>query len=106
MARAKAADPETGYATDFVSAIVAPHLEAIAESGGQQHVAPTLHEQRVPEHLASLGQGVTQRGLAHVQGFASPGDVLVVLEGLDDRRQIQVDFMERNHRISRCLLFN
>ncbi|RZO79496.1 MAG: DUF1446 domain-containing protein [Halieaceae bacterium] len=33
MARAKAADPEKGYATDFVSAIVAPHLAAIAESG-------------------------------------------------------------------------
>ena len=52
MARPKAADPETGYATDFVSAIVAPHLEAIAESGGQHYVGPTLHEQRVPEHLA------------------------------------------------------
>ena len=33
MARAKAADPEKGYATDFVSAIVAPHLQAIAKSG-------------------------------------------------------------------------
>ena len=33
MARAKAADPEKGYATDFVTAIVAPHLKAIAESG-------------------------------------------------------------------------
>ncbi len=33
MARAKAADPEKGYATDFVSAIVSPHLAAIAESG-------------------------------------------------------------------------
>jgi hypothetical protein len=33
MARAKAADPEKGYATDFVSAIVAPHVQAIAESG-------------------------------------------------------------------------
>ena len=33
MARAKAADPEKGYATDFVSAIVAPHLLAIADSG-------------------------------------------------------------------------
>ena len=33
MARAKAADPERGYAIDFVSAIVAPHLAAIAESG-------------------------------------------------------------------------
>jgi ethanolamine utilization protein EutA (predicted chaperonin) len=52
MARAKAAVPEEGYATDFVSAIAAPHLEAIAESGGQHHVARTLHEQRVPEHLA------------------------------------------------------
>jgi len=33
MARAKAADPERGYATDFVSAIVAPQLQAIADSG-------------------------------------------------------------------------
>ena len=33
MARAKAADPEKGYATDFVTAIVATHLQAIAESG-------------------------------------------------------------------------
>jgi len=33
MARAKAADPEKGYATDFVSAIVGPHLQAIADSG-------------------------------------------------------------------------
>ena len=33
MARAKAADPEKGYATDFVSAIVAPHLRVIAQSG-------------------------------------------------------------------------
>ena len=33
MARAKAADPEKGYATDFVNAIVAPHLQAIADSG-------------------------------------------------------------------------
>ncbi len=33
MARAKATDPEKGYATDFVTNVVAPHLEAIAESG-------------------------------------------------------------------------
>ena len=33
MARAKASDPEKGYATDFVTAIVAPHLEQIATSG-------------------------------------------------------------------------
>ena len=33
MARAKASDPEKGYATDFVTAIVAPHLEQIAASG-------------------------------------------------------------------------
>ena len=33
MARAKAVDPEKGYAIDFVSAIVAPHLQAIADSG-------------------------------------------------------------------------
>ena len=33
MARAKAADPEKGYATDFVSGIVAPHLQAIGDSG-------------------------------------------------------------------------
>ena len=33
MARAKAAEPEKGYATDFVTAIVAPHLQAIADSG-------------------------------------------------------------------------
>ena len=33
MARAKAADPEKGYATDFVTAIVATHLQGIAESG-------------------------------------------------------------------------
>ena len=33
MARAKAADPEKGYAIDFISAIVAPHLAAIAKSG-------------------------------------------------------------------------
>ena len=33
MARAKVAEPEKGYATDFVTAIVAPHLQAIADSG-------------------------------------------------------------------------
>lgn len=33
LARAKATDAEKGYATDFVTAIVAPHLERIAESG-------------------------------------------------------------------------
>ena len=33
MARAKAADLEKGYATDFVSTIFAPHLQAIADSG-------------------------------------------------------------------------
>lgn len=33
MARAKAADPEKGYATDFVTGIVAPHLQTIADSG-------------------------------------------------------------------------
>ncbi len=33
MARAKAADPEKGYATDFVTSIVGPNLEAIAQSG-------------------------------------------------------------------------
>lgn len=33
MARAKANDSEKGYATDFVTAIIAPHLDAIAESG-------------------------------------------------------------------------
>jgi len=33
MARAKASDPGKGYATDFVSGVVAPHLESIAQSG-------------------------------------------------------------------------
>jgi len=33
MARAKASDSQKGYATDFVSAVVTPHLEAIAQSG-------------------------------------------------------------------------
>ena len=33
MARARAADPDKGYALDFVSAIVAPNLQAIADSG-------------------------------------------------------------------------
>ena len=33
MARAKASDPEKGYATDFVSGVVAPHLDSIAQSG-------------------------------------------------------------------------
>jgi hypothetical protein len=33
LARAKAGDPEKGYATDFVTGVVAPHLTAIAQSG-------------------------------------------------------------------------
>ena len=33
MARAKAGDPEKGYATDFVSGVMAPHLDSIAQSG-------------------------------------------------------------------------
>ncbi len=33
LARAKAADPGQGYAVDFVSTVVRPHLEAIASSG-------------------------------------------------------------------------
>ena len=33
LARAKAGDPEKGYATDFVTGVVAPHLAAIAQSG-------------------------------------------------------------------------
>ena len=33
MARAKASDPEKGYATDFVGGVVAPHLDSIAQSG-------------------------------------------------------------------------
>jgi hypothetical protein len=33
MARARAADPARGYATDFVSAAMAPNLEAIAGQG-------------------------------------------------------------------------
>ena len=33
MARAKASDPGKGYATDFVSGVVAPHLDSIAQSG-------------------------------------------------------------------------
>ena len=33
MARAKAGDPEKGYATDFVSGVMAPHLDSIAKSG-------------------------------------------------------------------------
>ena len=33
LARAKAGDPEKGYATDFVTGVVAPHLSAIAQSG-------------------------------------------------------------------------
>ena len=33
LARAKAVDPEKGYATDFVTGVVAPHLAAIAQSG-------------------------------------------------------------------------
>ena len=32
LARAKAVDPEKGYATDFVTGVVAPHLAAIAQS--------------------------------------------------------------------------
>ena len=33
MARAKASDPGKGYATDFVSGVVAPNLDSIAQSG-------------------------------------------------------------------------
>ena len=33
LARARDADPNMGYATDFVTAVVKPHLSAIAESG-------------------------------------------------------------------------
>ncbi len=33
LARAKAADPAQGYALDFVSGVVRPHLQAIAKSG-------------------------------------------------------------------------
>jgi len=33
MARAKASDPGKGYATDFVSGVMAPHLDSIAQSG-------------------------------------------------------------------------
>lgn len=33
LARAKAADPELGYATDFVSAVIKPHAQAIKASG-------------------------------------------------------------------------
>ncbi len=33
MARARAADPEKGYATDFVTDVVGPNLESIAKSG-------------------------------------------------------------------------
>ena len=33
LARAKAGDPEKGYATDFVTGVVAPHLPAIAQTG-------------------------------------------------------------------------
>ncbi|MDJ0657556.1 MAG: DUF1446 domain-containing protein [Xanthomonadales bacterium] len=33
MARARAADPERGYALDFVSAVLKPNLKAIADSG-------------------------------------------------------------------------
>ena len=33
LARAKAGDPEKGYATDFVTGVVAPHLAEIAQSG-------------------------------------------------------------------------
>ena len=33
MGRAKAGDPEKGYATDFVSGVMAPHLDSIAKSG-------------------------------------------------------------------------
>lgn len=33
LARAKAADPQQGYAVDFVTAVVRPHLQAIARSG-------------------------------------------------------------------------
>ena len=33
LARAKAADPQQGYAVDFVTAVVRPHLQAIAKSG-------------------------------------------------------------------------
>lgn len=33
LARAKAGDPEKGYATDFVTGVVAPHLPAIAQRG-------------------------------------------------------------------------
>lgn len=33
LARARAQDPSMGYATDFVTAVVRPHLDAIASSG-------------------------------------------------------------------------
>ena len=33
MARARAKNPDLGYATDFVSAVIKPHIEAIAKQG-------------------------------------------------------------------------
>ncbi|MDO8863605.1 acyclic terpene utilization AtuA family protein [Haliea sp. E1-2-M8] len=33
LARARVADPDQGYATDFVSAAMEPHLQRIAERG-------------------------------------------------------------------------
>ena len=33
LARARTADPSVGYATDFVTSVIKPHLSAIASSG-------------------------------------------------------------------------
>ena len=51
MARARARNPEAGFAVDFVSAILRPHLREIANQG---------HVQRSARHTV-LGRSTAQR---------------------------------------------
>ncbi|MEL7449888.1 MAG: acyclic terpene utilization AtuA family protein [Pseudomonadota bacterium] len=60
MARQRAADPEAGFATDFVSAVVKPNLRRIAEQGvkliaNAGGVNPAACARRVGEVAAALG---------------------------------------------------
>ncbi len=74
MARARAADPQLGYAVDFVGAVLAPNLAAIAEQGVR--VISNAGGVNAPACAAAIRRLIDEAGLNLAVGVVTGDDLL------------------------------
>ncbi len=86
MARARAADPSRGYATDFVSAAMAPNLEEIASRGIR--VISNAGGVNPAACAAALEAEISARGLSLRVAVVSGDDLMERLPEFRDAREM------------------